>query len=361
MSSSGSFSVRVVHSTSSEGTRSEGPEASVSRSSCSGIPSLAYTQSQRDLEVIKSCHDVASVINEEALESIWECYSIPERYVLRAPLPEQRPYQPGPSEISISVDVLEASLRWAIRDMTEMWLVKAGLSPTSRVASRLGKRVKIAVRKHKSHHDEESSRQVAREKESEALVKDSSPTYRRSRLMKDLCGMRVRKDDEGYYVLPMADWAPRDLSAEMQARWPNLSYLAKVGDDPEAASEFNWGVLHPTLAKYLYTLPLEILMAQVAKQIALGHHYQMALLDRVYDVGHLVTHMGNRASLLEAKIKKSKIEGYLEQLATARRHVDELQADNAKLRSRLDELTSRLEQADEELNELRAGLAESQR
>ncbi|RWW66531.1 hypothetical protein BHE74_00026095 [Ensete ventricosum] len=82
--------------------------------------------------------------------------------------------------------------------------------------------------------------------------------------------------------------------------------------------------------------------------------------DRVYDVGRLVTHMGNRASLLEAKIEKSKIEGYPEQLAAARRQVDELQADNAKLRSRLDELTSRLEQADEELNELQAGLAESQ-
>ncbi|RZR72260.1 hypothetical protein BHM03_00011815 [Ensete ventricosum] len=82
--------------------------------------------------------------------------------------------------------------------------------------------------------------------------------------------------------------------------------------------------------------------------------------DRVYDVGRLVTHMGNRASLLEAKIEKSKIEGYPEQLVVARRQVDELQADNAKLRSRLDELTSRLEQADEELNELQAGLAESQ-
>ncbi|RZS28286.1 hypothetical protein BHM03_00061841 [Ensete ventricosum] len=142
--------------------------------------------------------------------------------------------------------------------------------------------------------------------------------------MKDLCGMRVRKDDEGYYVLQMADWAPRDSSATMLARWSNLSYLAKVWDDPEAASEFDRGVLHPTLAKDLYTLPSEILMAQVAKQITLGHHYQMALLDRVHDVGRLVTHMGNRASLLEAEIEKLKTEGDPEQLAAARQHVDEL-------------------------------------
>ncbi|RWW41127.1 hypothetical protein BHE74_00053406, partial [Ensete ventricosum] len=101
-------------------------------------------------------------------------------------------------------------------------------------------------------------------------------------------------------------------------------YLVKVWDDPEAALEFDRGVLHPTLAKDLYTLPSEILMAQVAKQITLGHHYQMALLDRVHDVGRLVTHMGNQASLLEAEIEKLKTEGDPEQLAAARQHVDEL-------------------------------------
>ncbi|RWV80725.1 hypothetical protein GW17_00057948, partial [Ensete ventricosum] len=90
--------------------RSEGPEASVSRSSCSGIPSPVDARSQRDLEVMKSYHDIASVISGEALESIRECYSIPEGYMLRAPLPTQRPYQPWPSEISISVDALEAGL-----------------------------------------------------------------------------------------------------------------------------------------------------------------------------------------------------------------------------------------------------------
>ncbi|RWW39447.1 hypothetical protein BHE74_00055224 [Ensete ventricosum] len=37
-----------------------------------------------------------------------------------------------------------------------------------------------------------------------------------------------------------------------------------------------------------------------------GHRYQKAILDRVHDLGRLVTHMGNRASLLEAKLKKLK-------------------------------------------------------
>ncbi|RRT41132.1 hypothetical protein B296_00025781 [Ensete ventricosum] len=79
---------------------------------------------------------------------------------------------------------------------------------------------------------------------------------------------------------------------------------------------------------------------------SLGHHYQMALLDRVHDSGHLVTNMGNWASLLEAKLEKLKTKRDPEQLTLAPQRVDELEADNAKLRSGVDELIDRLEQAD---------------
>ncbi|RZR75139.1 hypothetical protein BHM03_00050175 [Ensete ventricosum] len=133
----------------------------------------------------------------------------------------------------------------------------------------------------------------------------------------------------------------------MQARWLNLLYLAKVWDDSRAASKFGRGVLHPTPANDLYTLPSEILMAQAAKQIVM-----MALLDRVHDVGRLVTIMGNQTSLLEAEIDRLKMEGDPEQLAPARYQVDELHVDNAKLKSELDELTRRSEQANKEPNKL---------
>ncbi|RZS28285.1 hypothetical protein BHM03_00061840 [Ensete ventricosum] len=169
------------------------------------------------------------MINEEALESIRECYSIPKGYVLRAPLPEQRPYQPGSFEIGISVDALEAGLRFSLHptivECLRWWRISpsqmapnswryfiaflgecrgAGIVPTRTLfftcfrlcksqrsyyltartsfkvsakrpigssvpeqaaTSRSGKRVKIAVRKHKSRHGEGSSRWAAREKE----------------------------------------------------------------------------------------------------------------------------------------------------------------------------------------------------
>ncbi|RWW76550.1 hypothetical protein BHE74_00015344 [Ensete ventricosum] len=405
MSSLGSSSVRVIPSASSEGMRSEGRETSVSGSSHSGIPSPEDARSRRDLEVMKSCHDIASVISEEALESNRECYSILEGYALRAPSPEQRPYQPKPSEISISIDALEAGLRfplhstiveclrwwrifpsqmapnswryliaflgecrgagivpsrtlfftcfhlcksrggyylmarvgfkvsgaptnnkgwkaqyffvsgpswgfradWSIHPISNVppllfeesccgqqvegspspfpgnpgydrevvgrgWaqsnfprcygsecIAEEALDaggkgapvaspegtqpkvevthmealgkrpagspvPDQTVAGRPGKRVKIAVRKHKAYRGEGSSRRAARERESEVSTKDSSPTYRQPKSMRDLCDMRVREDDEGYYVLQMADWAPRDSSAMMRARWSNLPY-----------------------------------------------------------------------------------------------------------------------------------------
>ncbi|RRT65489.1 hypothetical protein B296_00010443 [Ensete ventricosum] len=55
-----------------------------------------------------------------------------------------------------------------------------------------------------------------------------------------------------------------------------------------------------------------------------GHHYQMALLDRVHDAGRLMTIIGNQASLLEAEIDKLKTEADPEQLVIALQQVDEL-------------------------------------
>ncbi|RWV77335.1 hypothetical protein GW17_00061853, partial [Ensete ventricosum] len=80
--------------------------------------------------------------------------------------------------------------------------------------ARLGKQVKIAVKKHKSHHGEGSSQATARGKELTTLTEgDVSPTYRRPKSMKDLCDTRVR--DRGYYVLQIADSAPKDLDASI--------------------------------------------------------------------------------------------------------------------------------------------------
>ncbi|RWW86006.1 hypothetical protein BHE74_00005272 [Ensete ventricosum] len=56
-----------------------------------------------------------------------------------------------------------------------------------------------------SAQPEGSSRRATRDRELEVSAEDSSPTYHRPKSMKDLCGMRFREDDKGYYILQMAD------------------------------------------------------------------------------------------------------------------------------------------------------------
>ncbi|RWW35534.1 hypothetical protein BHE74_00059531 [Ensete ventricosum] len=227
------------------------------------------------------------------------------------------------------------SLSQAIRNMTERWLVEVRLSPASRGTmdmNMLQKKPRMPGGKGAPAVDPESS-------QPEVEVTHAGASGKRSvgvRLLiqlpladpksRDLCGMRIREDDGGYYVLQMADWAPKDSSNA------------------------------PTLAKDLYTLPSEVLIARASKQIVL-----IALLDRVHDSGRLVTHMGNQASLLKAELEKLRSKRNPEQLALARQRVDELEADNAKMKSELDESRGRLDEADKELNKLREGLVESQR
>ncbi|RWW36318.1 hypothetical protein BHE74_00058669 [Ensete ventricosum] len=281
-----------------QGTRSEGPVASVSGSSSLGIPSPGDSKSLRDLKVMKSFHDVILVVSEESLGSIRERYSIPKEYALQAPLPEQRPYNPESSKLSISVDALEAGLRFPFipsswnaldggRFLQVRWRPTYGatllramdLNALRRKPKMLGGKNSSATRAESSPSEvEEISVETtpkrlvgtARGKEPTAPTEeDSSPTYLRLKSMKDLCDMRVHKDNEGYYVLYIADWTPKDLNVVMRARWLNLTYSANVWDNSQVASEFERGVLHRTLAKDLYMLPFEVLMAQATKQITL--------------------------------------------------------------------------------------------
>ncbi|RZS10730.1 hypothetical protein BHM03_00041990 [Ensete ventricosum] len=50
----------------------------------------------------------------ESLGIIWKHYSIPDEYVLHAPRLGQRPYHPCLGSFSISIDALEAGLRFPL-------------------------------------------------------------------------------------------------------------------------------------------------------------------------------------------------------------------------------------------------------
>ncbi|RRT41844.1 hypothetical protein B296_00046381 [Ensete ventricosum] len=329
---------------------------------------------------MKAGHDLDTAVTEGSLAAIRERYSIPTEYGLHVsrpgldrsahPIGNVPPYL---SEESVLVGRLKEILSslCVIKEMIELWLVEAGLSPASRDRmdlddlcgmskvsggktpsvhatvpareidvspareasktsskrptdasteriddlSRRHKKVKILSRRHKSRHGEGGSWSHSKGKEPttpveepetlvESAEEDASLVFHRPRSMKDLCVTKVRKDDAGYYALYMSDLAHQDLDKEMQARWGKLKNSTNVWNDPSVMEEFERGLLHPQLARELYTLPSELLLARATKEMVL-----MALFDRVYDVGRLITFMDYRITSLQQEINALKSEG----------------------------------------------------
>ncbi|RZS13059.1 hypothetical protein BHM03_00044586 [Ensete ventricosum] len=215
-SSDSSASIRLVPSVRSWGASQENPEASTSGIS-SGVPSLVDAKALWDMEVMKACHDFDLIMTEGSLVVIRERYNIPEEYMLHDPLPEQRPYNRGSLGLSISVDTLEATLRLrnfggaAFRAATALTPKRPTevSTPHREGSTHTHKWIKMLVGKHKSQRGEGSSRARSKGKESGVLGgKPTQPAYRHPKLMKELCGMTVHKDDEGYYTLKMTDLPP---------------------------------------------------------------------------------------------------------------------------------------------------------
>ncbi|RZS00466.1 hypothetical protein BHM03_00030155 [Ensete ventricosum] len=142
------------------------------------------------------------------------------------------------------------------------------------------KKVKVLTRRHKSRHGEGETRSRSKGKEPAAPSEEletpvesdeggASSVHDRSRSMKDLFKTKVHKDDAGYYTLHMSDLGRQDPDKEMKARWRGLKNSTKIWNDSSAAEEFERGLLHPQLARELYTLPSEVLLARAVKEMFL--------------------------------------------------------------------------------------------
>ncbi|RWW36015.1 hypothetical protein BHE74_00058983 [Ensete ventricosum] len=210
----------------------------------------------------------------------------------------------------------------AIKEMTELWLVEAGLSPASRDQMDLSDlRGMPKVSGGKAPPTRPATREV-----------DASP----------------------------AKETPK-ASSKMSARWRGLKNSMKVWNDSSAAEELERGLLHPQLAWELYTLPSEVLLARVAKEMVLGQHFQMALFDRVHDVGRLITFMDYWILQLQQVLDALKSGGGPKAVAKVEERASELQEELEKTRKERDEALLRRETSEKELHEVRSNLAEVQR
>ncbi|RWW42526.1 hypothetical protein BHE74_00051916 [Ensete ventricosum] len=233
------------------------------RVSSSEAPSSIDAKSQKDLEVMKACHDFDSIVSKGSLVAIWKHYSIPGSThcvlrcsssmmdlasfygMLKVSVGKSAPIGQATSSLPEVEEVhMETAPRMSLT-LTPKRLAKKSV-PQQEDSARVQKQVKIAAGKHKSHRDEGSSRASSKDKGSVVPREEPTPpTYCRLKSMKELCGTMVHKDDKGYYALQMTNLPPRDPNSGMWARWPNLKSSAQVWDDPWAASEFGRGVLHP--------------------------------------------------------------------------------------------------------------------
>ncbi|RWW35300.1 hypothetical protein BHE74_00059779 [Ensete ventricosum] len=128
-SSDSSSSVRVVSSPEPGETSRCDPEVGSSGAS-SGPPSPVDARVLRDLEVMKSDHDLDTALTEGSLAVIRERYSIPVEYGLHVPQPGQRPYSLDAPSMCILVDALEAGLRFPLHPLIEECLRRWRISPS---------------------------------------------------------------------------------------------------------------------------------------------------------------------------------------------------------------------------------------
>ncbi|RRT52467.1 hypothetical protein B296_00007214 [Ensete ventricosum] len=154
----------------------------------------------------------------------------------------------------------------------------------------------------------------------------------------------------------MSNLGHQDPDKEMKARWRGLKNSTKIWNDSSTLEEFERGLLPSQLARELYTLPSEVLLARAAKEIVL-----MALFDRVHDAGQLITFMDYRISNLQHELDGLKSGGGPEAVAKAEERTSELEQELGKTKQERNEALQRLEASEKELTEVRSNLAEIQR
>ncbi|RWW23879.1 hypothetical protein GW17_00011859, partial [Ensete ventricosum] len=239
------------------------------------------------------------------------------------------------------------------------------------VAGKQQKKTKVLTRKHKSHVGEGGSRSRSKGKEpaasperpeapAESEEGAASPVHERPRSMKDLFKTKVHKGDQGYYALLMSDLGHQDPENELKARWAGLKNSTKVWNNSSAADEYGRGLLHPQLARELYTLPSEVLMARATKEMVLGQHFQMALVDRVHDTGRLITFMDYRVKQLQEELDALKSRGGPEAVAEAEERASRLREELEKIKGEKVEELLRREASEKELQAIRGHLGDTQ-
>ncbi|KAJ8467479.1 hypothetical protein OPV22_030031 [Ensete ventricosum] len=166
--------------------------------------------------------------------------------------------------------------------------------------------------------------------------------------MKDLFKTKVYKGDQGYYALLMSDLGHQDPENELKARWAGLKNSTKVWNNSSAAEEYEGASPSPTGAGAVHA-PLGGSDGPSSKEMVLGQHFQMALVDRVHDAGRLITFMDHRVKQLQEELDVLKSRGGPEAVAEAEERASRLREELERLKGERAEELLRREASEKEL------------
>ncbi|RZS18990.1 hypothetical protein BHM03_00051330 [Ensete ventricosum] len=305
---------------------------SVPESSSSGMMTRAEAKVLQALEVIKSLHDFDSTICLESLRSVQKCFSIPNEYVLHALKSGQRPYHPCPGGFDISIDALEAGLRFplhpVIGECLNWWRVSPDqIAPNSwgyiitflgecqgvpkasrkrRGGDSVGQKKKDRCRSpHKADRASKGKRPA------DTSVEHPAPRQR-PKSMRELCSARADVDGRNYHAIRMCNLLEQASDAPLD---PDLRPLT-----------------HGTL----------------------NQHYQATLFDRVHDASRVIISLDGKMSLLCQELQDLKEGGNPDAVAAVEVRAVEAQSVAEHLRIKLDEANNRRASAEAELEKSRS-------
>ncbi|RWW36358.1 hypothetical protein BHE74_00058629 [Ensete ventricosum] len=121
---------------------------------------------------------------------------------------------------------------------------------------------------------EKSKSRAAKGKEPVALVKGTPTPKARPNLVKELCIARPREDGRDYHVIRVSNQLEHAPDTSLEVNLSQLMHGMWIWQDDEAST---------------------------------SQHYYMALIDRVHDVGRVITAYDNKSDVLQKEVQRLKL------------------------------------------------------
>ncbi|RWW69627.1 hypothetical protein BHE74_00022769 [Ensete ventricosum] len=287
-------------------------------------------KASKALEAMLLEHDKDSVITESFMPHIRTRYFISDEYDLHVPEVDQRLFDPFSNGFVLSVDALEAGLRFPLHPLVVYAFTTGGAfrgwgfglkwtgrdvdnSPPFLTKDEVEQVTKVLVSKDTPRKDALPAAAPKMATPTEAPRWEGSSRWRdkavsRPWSIRDLYRVRARSQNEPFLAQEMADLPKMSGDGPLEARWATLTLRSRVWADGVDAQLFYRGALYPPLVKEIYTTSSEALLDNVVKNLVTHHHFTMGSIDRVRDSGRVVDELSWLIDELRAKVQKLKDE-----------------------------------------------------